>query len=124
VTLDQGEAGLWRTTIEAKELGLWRASDGKLTALANAGPANPKEFDEVTSTTDWLAPIINATGGDGVRIDDGAGIHLPRVVGVQSTDTYHGDNWIGLKIPRSQRSARDRRVSRLCRTHRSSAARR
>lgn len=65
---------------------------------ANVGPANPKEFDEVTSTTDWLAPIINATGGDAVRIEDGAGIHLPRVVGVRSTDTYHGDDWIGLKI--------------------------
>ena len=49
VTLDQGEPGLWRTTIEAKELGLWRASDGKLTALAwrrqekgNAGVVLPR----------------------------------------------------------------------------------
>jgi hypothetical protein len=33
-----------------------------------------------------------------VRIEDGSGIHLPRVVGVHSTDTYHGDDWIGLKI--------------------------
>jgi hypothetical protein len=97
-TLEQGEPGLWRTTIEAKELGLWRASDGKLTALANVGPTNPREFDEVTSTTDWLAPLTSATGGDAVRIEDGAGIHLPRVVGVHSTDTYHGDDWIGLKI--------------------------
>jgi hypothetical protein len=98
VTLDQGEPGVWRTTIEAKELGLWRASDGKLTALANVGPANPREFDEVTSTTDWLGPLTSATGGDAVRIEDSSGIHLPRVVGVHSTDTYHGDDWIGLKI--------------------------
>ena len=89
---------MWRTTIEAKEFGLWRASDGKLTALANVGPANPREFDEVTSTTEWLAPIVSATGGDAVRIEDGAGMHLPRIVGVRANDSFHGDDWIGLKI--------------------------
>jgi hypothetical protein len=98
VTLDQAEPGVWRTTIEAKELGLWRASDGKLTALANVGPANPREFDEVTSTADWLAPLIGATGGDAVRIEDGAGVHVPRVVGVRANDSFHGDDWIGLKL--------------------------
>jgi hypothetical protein len=98
VTLGQAEPGVWRTTIEAKELGLWRANDGKLSALANVGPANPREFEEVTSTTDWLAPITRATGGDAVRIEDGAGIHLPRIVGVRANDSFRGDDWIGLKI--------------------------
>jgi hypothetical protein len=98
VTLGQAEPGVWRTTIEAKELGLWRANDGKLSALANVGPANPREFDEVTSTTDWLAPLVGATGGDAVRIEDGTGIHLPRVVGVRANDSFHGDDWIGLKL--------------------------
>jgi hypothetical protein len=98
VTLDQAEPGVWRTTIEAKELGLWRASDGKLTALANVGPANPREFDQVTSTTEWLAPLVSATGGDAVRIEDGAAIHLPRIVGVRANDSFHGDDWIGLKM--------------------------
>jgi hypothetical protein len=98
VTLSQAEPGVWRNTIAAKELGLWRANDGKLAALANVGPANPREFDEVTSTTDWLAPIVSATGGDAVRIEDGAGIHLPRVVGVRANDSFHGDDWIGLKL--------------------------
>jgi hypothetical protein len=49
LTLTQGEPGLWRSTIEANELGLWRAADSKLTALAKVGPANPREFAEVTS---------------------------------------------------------------------------
>ena len=52
LTLDRGEPGVWRSTIEANELGLWRATDGTLTALANVGPANPREFTEVTSTTE------------------------------------------------------------------------
>src|ERR1700758_4100046 len=54
VTLNKAEPGIWRTTIEAKELGLWRATDGKLSALANVGPANPKEFDEGTSSTEGV----------------------------------------------------------------------
>jgi len=97
VTLSPAEPGVWRSTIEANELGLWRANDGTLTALANVGPANPREFTEVTSTTDVLAPLANATGGGVVRVEAASGVHLPRIVGVRSSDTYHGDDWLGLR---------------------------
>jgi hypothetical protein len=97
VTLSPAEPGVWRSTIEANELGLWRASDGTLNALANVGPANPREFTEVTSTTEVLAPLANATGGDVVRVERGSGVHLPRIVAVRSSDTYHGDDWLGLR---------------------------
>jgi len=97
LTLTEAEPGVWRSTIEADELGLWRATDGKLTALANVGPANPREFSEVTSTPDVVSPVTNATGGDAVRIEDGSGVHLPRIVGVRG-DTFKGDDWLGLKI--------------------------
>jgi hypothetical protein len=98
LTLDQGEPGVWRKAIDATELGLWRATDGKLTALVNVGPANPKEFAEVTSTTAVMAPLANATGGDSRRVADGANLVVPRLVGVRSSDTFKGDDWIGLKI--------------------------
>jgi hypothetical protein len=98
LTLSQAEPGVWRSTVEAKEFGLWHATDGKLNALANVGPANPREFDEVTSTPDVVAPITGATGGDAVRIEDGTGVHLPRIVGVRGNDSFHGDDWIGLKM--------------------------
>src|SRR5262249_61868195 len=78
-------------------LGLWRATDGTLNALANVGPANPREFTEVTSTTEVLAPLANATGGDVVRVENGSGVHLPRIVAGGSSDTYHGDDWLGLR---------------------------
>ncbi len=97
VTLAPAEAGVWRATIEANELGLWRASDGTLNALANVGPANPREFTEVTSTTEVLAPLANATGGGVVRAENGSGVHLPRIVAMRSSDTYHGDDWLGLR---------------------------
>ena len=85
-------------TVDANELGLWRATDGKLTALVNVGPANPREFAEVTSTTDVLGPLATATGGDARRLADGSGLHMPRILAVRSSDTYKGDDWIGLKM--------------------------
>jgi hypothetical protein len=101
LTLTQAEPGVWRSTLEANELGLWRATDGTLNALANVGPANPREFTEVTSTTEVLAPLANATGGDVVRVEDGSGVHLPRVVGVRSSDTFKGEDWMGLRVRES-----------------------
>jgi hypothetical protein len=99
VTLAAGEPGLWRASVRANELGLWRATDGKLNALVNVGPANPREFAEVTSTTDTLAPFTNATGGDARRITDNAGnVTLPRIAGLRSGDTFRGEDWIGLKM--------------------------
>ena len=92
------EPGAWETSVTANELGLWRATDGKLNALVNIGPANPREFAEVTSTTSILAPIATATGGDTRRLDDGSGVNVPRILAVRSGDTYKGDDWIGLKM--------------------------
>jgi hypothetical protein len=96
--LDPTEPGVWQSSVGANELGLWRATDGKLNALINIGPANPREYAEVTSTTDVLAPLTNATGGDARRLDEGSGLNVPRILAVRSGDTYKGDDWIGLKL--------------------------
>jgi hypothetical protein len=96
--LEPTEPGVWEKSIVADELGLWRATDGKLNALTNIGPANPREFAEVTSTPEVLAPIANATGGSSRRLDDGNGLDVPRIVAVRSGGTYSGDDWIGLKM--------------------------
>jgi len=97
--LQAKEPGLWQTTLTASELGLWRATDGKLTALANVGPANPREFQEVTSTTDVLQKVAEATGGGARRLDDGhGGLELPRVLPVRTSSVFKGDDWIGLKM--------------------------
>ncbi|MFL6946798.1 MAG: hypothetical protein ACJ8FU_01220 [Xanthobacteraceae bacterium] len=98
LTLKPNEPGLWLGSVEANELGLWRATDGKLTALINVGPANPREFAEVTSTTEVLGALTNATGGDARRLAGRTGVSVPRVLAVRSTDTYKGDDWIGVKM--------------------------
>src|SRR5262249_57761535 len=40
LTLDPAEAGVWRKTADATELGLWRAPDGQPTAARHVGPAH------------------------------------------------------------------------------------
>jgi hypothetical protein len=96
--LDAKKPGVWESTVAANELGLWRASDGKLNALISVGPANPREYAEVTSTTQVLAPLSSSTGGDARRLDDGSGLNVPRVVALRSGEIYKGDDWIGLKM--------------------------
>jgi hypothetical protein len=99
VSLEPGQPGEWHATISTDQMGLWRATDGKLTALVNIGPANPKEFAEVTSTRDVLGPLAAATGGEVVRVDNGSGaVEVPRVLAVRSGGVFKGDDWIGMKM--------------------------
>ena len=98
IKLDAKKPGVWESTVKANELGLWRATDGKLNALINIGPANPREYAEVTSTTQVLAPLAEATGGDARRLNNGGGLSVPRIVPVRSGETYKGDDWLGLKM--------------------------
>jgi hypothetical protein len=98
LSLTAGDPGEWRATVPANELGLWQATDGTLKALINVGPTNPKEFSEVTSTTDMLRPLAQATGGDAKRVVDGSSIDLPRIVPVRSSSIFHGDGWMGVRM--------------------------
>src|SRR5713101_7700132 len=90
LTLSASEPGTWRSTIPANELGLWQATDGTLKALINVGPTNPKEFSEVTSTTEMLKPLTQATGGDARRVVDGGNLDMPRVVPVRDASVVKG----------------------------------
>ena len=98
LALSQAEPGEWRATLPAGELGLWQATDGTLKALINVGPTNPKEFSEVTSTTDMLKPLAQATGGDARRIVDGGSLDMPRIVPVRAASVFRGDGWMGVKM--------------------------
>jgi hypothetical protein len=98
LTLTSSEPGTWSSTIPANELGLWQATDGTLKALINVGPTNPKEFSEVTSTTDMLKPLTQATGGDARRLVDGSSLELPRIVPVRASGVFRGDGWMGVRM--------------------------
>jgi hypothetical protein len=98
LTLSESEPGTWRSMLPAGELGLWQATDGTLKALINVGPTNPKEFSEVTSTTEQLKPLAQATGGDARRVVEGSGVELPRIVPVRASGLFRGDGWMGVRM--------------------------
>jgi hypothetical protein len=98
LTLSESEPGTWRSTLPAGELGLWQATDGALKALINVGPTNPKEFSEVTSTTELLKPLAQATGGDARRVVEGSAVELPRIVPVRASGLFRGDGWMGVRM--------------------------
>ncbi|HET8587351.1 MAG TPA: hypothetical protein VFM74_05700, partial [Candidatus Limnocylindria bacterium] len=98
VALMPAGPGLFRATVTAHETGLYRARDGKYTAIASVGPANPREFQQVASTTKLLQPIAALTGGSSTRVVDAAGhVHVPRLLTVPSGERAAGDGWIGVR---------------------------
>jgi len=99
VTLNASEPGLWRASMDVKELGLYRLSDGEQSVLANAGPDNPREFQEVVSTPEKLRGLFEATGGTVRRIaaDAQGAIAMPRVVAMRDSPVYGGSDYIGIK---------------------------
>jgi hypothetical protein len=45
-----------------------------------------------------LKPLTQATGGDAVRVVDGASVELPRILPVRSASVFHGDGWMGVRM--------------------------
>ncbi len=99
VNLTPGEPGISRASVNAAELGLYRLSDGTLSILANVGPENPREFQEVVSTPDKLKPLAEATGGTARRIGnaENSDVELPRLAAIGDSPIYGGAGYAAIK---------------------------
>jgi hypothetical protein len=97
LTLTQAEPGLWRTNFTARRSGLHRVLDGERVAFANVGPANPREFREVTSTEEELRAVLEQTGGGVRRLDQAGRVVVPRIVDIRGGTRYAGSDFMGLK---------------------------
>jgi len=91
--------GRFGATLATQLPGLYKASDGTLTALAHVGPANPREFRALVSTVEPARAIAEATGGAAVRLrkETGGALAIPTVALRRPAGTYSGDGWIGFK---------------------------
>ena len=89
---EETEKGVWKAETEVSEIGLYRTASGDFTALAQVGPANPRELAAVVSSTKLLEPIAKKTSGSVVRI----GNSVPRIVQVGGNATAAGRGWMGL----------------------------
>ena len=93
LTMAKVEPGRFRATAKADELGLYRMTDGTLSAVAAAGPLNPKEVADVRATASILSPIADASGGSVHWLADG----VPDVRRVGASGNAAGSSWIGLR---------------------------
>ena len=93
--LAEAEPGLWRTTVETADMGLYRATDGTLTALGHVGPANPLEAQDLRSDTEKLDPIAAQTRGSVRRMEPGTA--SPRILVRTPGRAMAGSDWLGLK---------------------------
>jgi hypothetical protein len=93
VTLVRAAPGLWHASVKAEELGLYRLNDATLSAVAAAGPLNPKEVADMRATDAILSPLARASGGSVHWLSDG----MPRIRRTGPNATAAGDNWIGLR---------------------------
>src|SRR5690606_7917911 len=91
------EPGLWRGTVPAGEIGLWRVIQGERQAFASVGPANPREFLEARSSPEKLAPTVKASGGTIARMSED-GTAVPRIVPVRSGSSLGGAEWLGINM--------------------------
>lgn len=78
------------------QLGIYRARSGGLEAISLNGPANPREYADLTSTAEILEPVARATGGGVVRLNE-AGANLPEIRRIGNQRAASGNGWIGLR---------------------------
>jgi hypothetical protein len=93
VTLAKTAPGIWRATVRADELGLYRLTDSTKAAVAAAGPLNPKEIADMRATDQILKPLADASGGSVHWLADG----LPAIRRVGPDAMAFGESWIGLR---------------------------
>jgi hypothetical protein len=112
ITLDKAGDGIWRTTVDVKAPGLYKAEtpapdkqQGQLTAVAHAGLEDAREMSEVTATDQKMLPLVEATGG-GVYWTRGGGllsavsstaVDVPRISMLTNARVLSGSGWLGLK---------------------------
>ena len=96
VTLTEAAPGRFTADLPAPEEGLYRLEQDGLSRLVAVGPTAPREFEAPLATPDLLRPLVEASGGAVVALEDG----LPDLRRVAPGAQAHGraltGPWLGL----------------------------
>ncbi len=94
VTLDmrQSTPGQFEATFEGPEMGLYRLAQDDMETVVGLGPAAPREFETTIASAEALTPLLEATRGGALMLEDG----VPGVRNVRDGRPAAGRNWIGL----------------------------
>ena len=93
--LSETAPGRFTGSIATEEIGLHQAADSALQAVAAVGPANPREFKDVRSTQEPLAPLIAESNGGTFWINELG--EAPTLRSVRAGRDAAGDAWAGLR---------------------------
>lgn len=100
--------GTYSADWKAPALGLFRLEQGELTRVVAVGPSAPKEFEATLAVPDVMAPVVVASRGGILRLEDG----VPDVRAVREGRAAAGRGWIGI-TPRGAYVTQDVRVAAL-----------
>ncbi len=101
--LEPTTPGIWRGAVVAEDTGIFRVSDGEESTLAHVGPLNSLELINVTATEQFIAPLVQQTGGAVAWVgsssndDEDTNFHMPRIVPLRDASDWAGDGWIGFR---------------------------
>ena len=109
VPMEEGIGGRSRGSMAATEVGIYRITDGKRSALAAVGNLNPLEFADMRATDKALGPLAASTGGGVYWLEDG----MPELRRVRAGRRTTGSSWLGLVENRQFRVTRVREVPML-----------
>jgi hypothetical protein len=102
------DPGRFEAEFTGPEIGLYRLENGDQNTVIGLGPAAPREFVNTIATPDILQPLVSATRGGILRLEDG----VPSVRSVRAGRVASGRNWIGI-TPRNAYEVRDVRLMKL-----------
>ncbi len=105
VPLSEAAPGRYSGRFTGETPGLYRLTEGDLTAVVALGPAAPKEFEQTLATDRILAPVISARKGGAPRLEEG----VPELRQVREGRSAAGRGWIGI-TPRHAYLTTDVRV--------------
>ena len=89
----ENEYGVQEVRLPSEQLGLYRAAVGDLETIFLNGPAQPREFADLLSTTERVLPLADATNGVVTRLTDAGDTPELRM-----TSRGGGDgSWIGVR---------------------------
>jgi hypothetical protein len=89
--------GIYQAATPAPELGLYRATSGKLNAVTLRGPTHPREYLDLRATTEKVQPLANATLGGVYRLGADGTPNMPRLQRVGERGPAAAADWYGLR---------------------------
>jgi hypothetical protein len=92
VELTEERPGRFVGTFATEETGIFRLTEGEMSAIVGVGPAAPKEYEETIASGDRLEPAVDARRGGIQRIAAG----LPDIRQVREGRIAAGRGWIGI----------------------------